>query len=90
MVKIDCNKKVRQESKKSGKISGKNPGETEGTTWKTSRLNFYIIYKGKEPKGQVSMRRLTTKKTSRKDHEKYIIETGKTSRIDRYKIIIAF
>ena len=28
----NCNKKVRQEGKKSGKISGKNPGGAEKTT----------------------------------------------------------
>ena len=67
----DCNKKVRQENKKSGKISGKNPGEIEGTTWKT-RPSFN--------------EKFMTKKTSHKDHKKYIIKTRKTSHIDCYKL----
>ena len=60
-----CNKKVRQGSRKSGKISGKNPAETEGKTWKTSRTSrpkCYIIYKRKEPKGQGSVKSLWPRK----------------------------
>ena len=81
----DCNKKVRQRDK----ISSKNPGEAEKNNLKNqSDKSFELLHQiqGKRAKRSSFNEKFTTKKTSCKNHKRYIIKTGKTSHVDHHKL----
>ena len=68
---------------------GKNPGGVEKQPRKPGGQIVQIITsdtKEKKPKGQVSVKKFTTKKTCRNNRKRYAVETGKTSHVDRYKL----